>query len=313
MRPITRALVTGGAGFLGGRLVEELAASGCDVVVLDRTTDSALGPVDATLIHGDLADMDVGGIVGDGGFDAIFHLIGTPSVPESVEQPARDLRLNADTLLTVLEAARRADEPPLVVFVSSAAVYGESTRLPMPEDHPLVPVSPYGVSKLAGERYAEMYARMYDLPTLSVRPFSLYGPGQRKLAVYDLLVRLVGGEDPLVVHGVPHASRDFVYVEDAARMILRIAGSAPGRGEAYNIASGRLVTLRELATLLVEASETGATTLFTSLLRRGDPLHWQGDTALAGALGARATTPLEAGIRETAMWVAGVEAVVPVL
>jgi UDP-glucose 4-epimerase len=312
MRPITRALVTGGAGFLGGWLVEELASSGCDVVVLDRTAELPLDPAEATLIQGDLGDLDVGAIVGEGGFDAIFHLIGTPSVPESVEQPAQDLLLNADTTLTVLEAARRAAGPPLVVFVSSAAVYGESARLPMPEDHPLVPVSPYGVSKLAGERYAEMYARMYDLPTLSVRPFSLYGPRQRKLAVYDLLVRLVGGEDPLVVHGVPHASRDFVYVEDAARMILRIARAAPGRGEAYNIASGRLVTLRELVSLLIDASGTGATALFTSLLRRGDPLHWQGDPTLAAALGARATTPLEEALRETARWVAGIEAVVPV-
>ena len=124
MRPITRALVTGGAGFLGGWLVEELASSGCDVVVLDRTAELPLDPAEATLIQGDLGDLDVGAIVGEGGFDAIFHLIGTPSVPESVEQPAQDLLLNADTTLTVLEAARRAAGPPLVVFVSSAAVYG---------------------------------------------------------------------------------------------------------------------------------------------------------------------------------------------
>jgi UDP-glucose 4-epimerase len=135
-----------------------------------------------------------------------------------------------------------------------------------------------------------------------VRPFSIYGPRQRKLVVYDLLTRLHGGERPLRMLGSPEVSRDFVFVEDAARGLVALARSAHGTGEAYNLASGRSTSLGELATTLGEIAGVEADVEFTGQVRAGDPLHWTGDPQRARALGVRCDTPLEEGLRRTAEW-----------
>jgi UDP-glucose 4-epimerase len=217
-------------------------------------------------------------------------------------RPIDDLERNAVTTLAVLEGARHARRSPLVGFISSAAVYGEGRHMPMTEDHPLEPVSPYGISKLAAETYVRLYAELYGFPTFSVRPFSLYGPRQRKLVVYDLLCRATDGEDPLVVLGSPEVSRDFVYVADCARALLVLARRAPALGEAYNVASGAGTPLGVLVPAILKAVGSDVSVAFTGSVRPGDPLRWEGDPARARALGATFDTPLEAGLRRTAEW-----------
>lgn len=291
MRRLTRALVVGGDGFLGGWLVEALARDGVEAVVLDRR-------------YGGAEQLALDTLLEAAGADAIFHLAGTGLVPLSIEEPLDDLARNAATTVAVLEAARRAEPSPLVCFVSSAAVYGESRRLPMDEAHPLEPLSPYGISKLAAERYVSLYASLHGLDTFSVRPFSLYGPRQRKLVVHDLLQRLLDGEDPLVVMGAAEVGRDFVYVEDAAAAMVALARRAPARGEAYNLATGRATTLAELATGLVAGAGVDAEVRFTGVLRPGDARYWYGDASRARSLGARFDTTLSEGLRRTAAWLA---------
>jgi UDP-glucose 4-epimerase len=209
---------------------------------------------------------------------------------------------NAATTVAVLDAARRASPQPLVAYVSSAAVYGEGIRMPMDEEHPLAPLSPYGISKLAAERYVAHYVAMYGLEAFCVRPFSLYGPRQRKLVVYDLMQRVLDGESPLTIDAPAEVSRDFVYVEDAAAALVTLAGNAPARGEAYNIASGRPTSLRELAEEIVSACGLDIAVEFTGNLRPGDPQRWDGDASRACALGADFGTPLDEGLRRTAAW-----------
>lgn len=302
-RLVRRALVTGGAGFLGSWIVETLAEAGVEVTVLDRTARPVVElPTGAELIHAELRGYPIAELLAEREIDAVFQLVGTPTVPPSVEHPLEDLRLNTESTLSVLEAARKLGRPPLVLFISSAAVYGESVTLPMAEDHPLRPISPYGISKLAAERYVELYARMHSIPALSVRPFSLYGPRQRKLVVYDLLARIGGGENPLVVLGSPDVSRDFVFAADAARMIVGLARVAQARGETYNIASGVPVSLGELVGALVELTGRGGTAHFTGEVRPGDPLHWRGDPSRAAELGVRTTTSLLDGLGQTIEW-----------
>jgi UDP-glucose 4-epimerase len=172
----------------------------------------------------------------------------------------------------------------------------------MTEDHPLEPVSPYGISKLAAETYVRLYAQLYGFPTFSVRPFSVYGPRQRKLVVYDLLCRAADGEDPLVVLGSPEVSRDFVFVADCARALLMLARRAPAHGEAYNVATGVGTPLGTLVPVLLESVGVEATILFTGDVRPGDPLRWEGDPSRAQALGATFDTPLAEGLRQTADW-----------
>jgi UDP-glucose 4-epimerase len=302
-RELLRALVTGGCGFLGSWVVEILVRDGVDVTVLDRAATPAVEPPPRVeLIRAELPAAPLDELLAQRGIDTIFHFVGTPTVPPSVERPLDDLVRNTESTLAVLEAARRLDPPPLVLFTSSAAVYGESVMLPMAEDHPLRPISPYGISKLAGEQYVGLYARMHEIPGFSVRPFSLYGPRQRKLVVYDLLTRIDGGEDPLVVLGSPDVGRDFVYAGDAAEMLVELAKGAPAQGETYNIASGATVSLGELVGTLVELAEQDLTIEFTGSVRPGDPHLWLGDPARAAALGARTSTPLREGLVRTIDW-----------
>jgi UDP-glucose 4-epimerase len=188
------------------------------------------------------------------------------------------------------------------MLVSSAAVYGDAQYHPMSEDHPLEPKSPYGVSKLAAERYVRLYGRLHGVRGFSVRPFSIYGPRQRKLVVYDLLTRLHDGERPLRVLGSPDVSRDFVFAEDAARAMVGLARAAEAGGEAYNVASGHSTSLRELVTTLIEITAVDTAVEFTGAVRAGEPLHWTGDPDRARALGIRCDTSLDDGLRKTAEW-----------
>jgi UDP-glucose 4-epimerase len=302
-RSMRRALVIGGAGFVGSWLVQALLEESIETTVLDRMstqTREAVAGVD--LIVDDVLRADLTALLDDRQIDAVFHLAGTAAVPPSLERPIDDLERNAATTLAVLEAARHADRPPLVGFVSSAAVYGEGREMPMTEDHPLQPVSPYGISKLAAETYVRLYAQLYGLPTFSVRPFSLYGPRQRKLVIYDLLCRAVDGEDPLVVLGSPEVSRDFVFVADCARALVVLARRAPARGEAYNVATGVGTRLGTLVPGLLESAGVEAVVRFSGEVRPGDPLRWEGDPTRALALGATFDTPLAEGLRQTAEW-----------
>jgi UDP-glucose 4-epimerase len=303
MRRLRRALVVGGAGFYGGWLVQSLADAGIEPVVLDTAERSARPDApEAELVHGDATETDLAALLAERGFDAIFQLAGTGLVPSSLDAPLDDLVRNAATTVAVLEAARHAPSAPLVAYVSSAAVYGEGLRVPMDEEHPIAPLSPYGISKLTAERYVALYVSMYGISAFVVRPFSLYGPRQRKLVVHDLMQRALDGESPLTIHAAPDVSRDFVYVEDAADALVALAQNAPARGEAYNLASGTPTTLRELAEGIVAACGLDTPVEFTGERRPGDPLRWDGDASRARALGASFDTPLEEGLARTAAW-----------
>jgi UDP-glucose 4-epimerase len=304
VRELRSALVLGGAGFLGRWVLGALLEIGTQVVSLDRDPRGRLLDLDVESLQGEVASGNrlLPDLVAERTFDLVVHAVGTASVPPSLEHPLDDLNSNAGTTLAVLETLAALDPPPLLVLVSSAAVYGDSVRLPIDEDHPLDPVSPYGVSKLAAERYVRLYTRLHGLPALSVRPFSLYGPGQRKLVVHDLLTRLEAGEDPLVVRGRPDVTRDFVFVEDAARGVVTIGRRAPAQGEPYNLSSGRGTSLGELAAALVQATGRRVEVRFTGDVRPGDPLRWEGDQRRSAALGARCDMPLAEGLRRTVAW-----------
>ena len=303
VRELGSALVVGGAGFLGRAVVRELLGIGVEVTSLDR---DPRGRVDrrARSVQADVAagERTLHDLLRSASFDAVFHMVGTGSVPRSIEHPLGDLASNAGAVLALLEQLRDLPHAPLLVYLSSAAVYGEGTGGPMDEDHPLLPVSPYGISKCAGEQYVRLYRRLYGLPTLTVRPFSVYGPGQRKLVVYDLLRRLEAGERPLEIRAPAQVSRDLVYGSDAARAVVCLAQRAAGDGDAYNLSSGRAVTLKKLAETLVEVGSFDAEVRFTGDLRPGDPMCWEGDPRRAAALGAVCGTSLRTGLEATIRW-----------
>jgi len=184
--------------------------------------------------------------------DVVFHEAAVVSVSESVERPGETNDVNLTGTVNVLEAARRVDAR--VVFASSAAVYGHPERVPVAEDDATEPLSPYGLQKLASDRYVRMYADLYDLETVALRYFNAYGPGQTggdyAGVITAFLDRLAAGHPP-VVHGDGTQTRDFVHVSDIVRANL-LAATTDATGEAYNVGTGHSASINELAALLVD-------------------------------------------------------------
>jgi len=302
----TRVVVTGGAGFIGSHLVECLVGRGAAVTVVD---DLATG--NPRNLEGVAASIELhGGGVRDAvtdpdflaGFDVVFHLAANPYIPPSVDDPTFDFELNLGTTFRLLEALRVAPRRPRLVFTSSAAVYGNPRRLPIHEDDPTVPISPYGVSKLAGERYAAVFANLYDLSCSSVRLFSVYGPRQRKQVVFDLLDRISQGPDRLEVYGDGTQERDFVFVRDVANAMVMVAERAPGRGEAYNVASGTVSSIAELVTALCGSLDAAPEIVYSGLVGPGDAEKWSVDISALRSLGFSPDWDLAAGLAATRDW-----------
>lgn len=250
-------LVTGGAGFIGGHLVDALVDDN-DVRVLDsgRTGDLSAVPDGVDLIEGDIRETAAVERA-MAGVDVVFHEAAVVSVAESVEEPLASNDVNLSGTLTVLEAARRADAR--LVFASSAAVYGRPDRVPVSETDATEPLSPYGLQKLAADQYVRMYADLYDLPAVALRYFNVYGPGQTggdyAGVITAFLNRLREGNPP-VIHGDGSQTRDFVHVSDIVQANL-LAATTAATGEAYNVGTGESVTVRELADTLVDVTGAG--------------------------------------------------------
>ena len=291
------ALVTGGAGFIGSHLAGRLAIDG-DVRVLDdlSTGDRDAVPEAATLIQGDVTDYQ-SVVRAAEGVDVIFHLAAVVSVEESVEDPVKTNRTNIDGTIAVLEAAREVGAR--VVFASSAAVYGQPEALPVTVDEPQNPQSPYGASKTAADAYVRAYESSYDVPTVALRYFNVYGRGQRGpySGVIEAFLRRAFDDEPLVVHGDGEQTRDFVHVSDVVRANLA-AATTDDTGTAYNIGTGRSVTVNELASIVAAAADVDAEVRHDSP-RPGDVRHSRAATERTeDRLGFRAQVDLESGLAE---------------
>ncbi len=256
-----RALVTGGAGFIGSNVVRVGLARGWDITVLD---DFSTGhrenlPPGGTvrLVRGDVREKAVDKALS--GVDAVFHLAAAVGNVRSIEDPGGDSGVNVLGTLRLLEGMRRTGVRRLV-FSSSAAIFGEPRRLPIDEAHPTEPDSPYGVSKLAAEKHCLCYGRLYGWQVVCLRYFNVYGINQRYDAYGNVIpifgTRLLRGE-PLVIYGDGEQTRDFVDVEDVAQVNWSALESrATG---AFNIGSGVATTINQLAEdMQAVSSSTGA-------------------------------------------------------
>jgi UDP-glucose 4-epimerase len=280
---------------------------GATVTVVD---DLSSGSRDNLLAAGDRVDLRVLSICGPGleqvvveqEYDAIFHLAANAYVPPSVERPAWDHEINLSSTFRLLEILRHSDWPGVLVYVSSAAVYGDPVRMPIREADPTVPISPYGVGKLAAERYVAVYSQLYGLRAASVRLFSVYGPRQHKQVVYDLIGKIKRDTSRLFIHGDGTQVRDFNYVEDTARAMMLVAGRAPLQGEVYNVASGRECSIGELAEKLCGILDVEPRFVYSGAVRPGDPEKWSVNLDRLKALGYRAQISLDDGLEQTVAW-----------
>lgn len=293
-----RILVTGGAGFIGGHLCERLLERGHTVTVLDsihaqydprlkqRTIEAcreAAQDADGAyqFVEGDVRDATlVTSLVSEA--DVVYHLAARSGVRQSVETPRVYNEVNVDGTLNVLEAARTTGIRR-AVLASSSSVYGKPRSLPTDESQPTTPVSPYGVSKLAAERYGSAYAAVYDLPVVSLRCFTAYGPRMRPdMAISNFVSRCLNGASP-VIYGDGTQTRDFTYVTDILDAALSLLDTDAADGEALNIGSGDTIEIRALATLVRDEIDPSLTFEFADR-HAADATHTHAETSKAATL-----------------------------
>jgi nucleoside-diphosphate-sugar epimerase len=246
-------LVTGGAGFIGSHLVEELVRRGRRVRVLDNLSTGHRENLAAVadridFVEGDILDPEAVRAAMDG-VRRVFHQAALRSVPRSVDDPQSSNRVNVEGTLNVLVAARDAGVER-VVYASSSSVYGRTDVLPLVETMPPQPVSPYAVSKLAGEYYCQVFTRVYGLPTVGLRYFNVFGPRQDPASQYAAVVpRFIAAAfrgESLEIHGDGLQSRDFTYVGNVVAANCLAAQSDRAAGEAFNVACGHQHTLMDI-------------------------------------------------------------------
>ncbi len=301
-----KTLVTGGAGFIGSNLVRHLLLQGHEVTVLDNLlsgyeSNLAENP-EARFIRGDVRDERALQAAADQ-VEVIFHLAASVGNTRSIENPIEDSEINVLGTLRVLEAARSAGTRK-VVFSSSAGIFGELKTLPIREDHPVEPDSPYGASKLGAEKLCLAYAKLYPLEAVCLRYFNVYGVNQRYDAygnVIPIFARRMIRREPLTVFGDGEQTRDFINVADVVRANFQ-AAMARGVSGAFNIASATAVTINELVRLMKEASGLDVEVRHGPP-RKGDVRHSLADVSAArAAFGFEPTVRLDAGLLEYMAW-----------
>jgi len=306
---VARVLVTGGAGFIGSAIVEELVAQEHEVRVLDNFATGKRDNLDRVrgsirLMEGDIRDpVTVRLAMSD--IDFVLHQAALSSVARSVVDPVTTAEVNIQGTLNLLMAARDA-RVRRVVFAGSSSVYGDNPQLPKREDAQPMPRSPYAITKLAGEHYCRVFHQLYGLETVVLRYFNVFGPRQRPDSQYAAVIpkfidAALHGQRP-VIYGDGKQSRDFTYVSNVVQANLLACEAAEAPGEVLNIACGSRISLRALLDLLSEHTGNGVAPEYAAA-RPGDVRHTLADISKAERiLGYRPHVDMGEGLRRTVEW-----------
>ncbi len=302
-------LVTGGAGFIGSSIARALHARRDSVRIIDDFSSGRRANI------ADLAgkiDVVEGSILDPAaleraltGVEIVFHQAAIPSVPRSLADPVANHEANATGTLRVLEAARRMGVRR-VVYAASSSAYGETPTLPKVETMPTAPLSPYAVSKLAGEHYCQVYTRAYGLDTVCLRYFNVFGPNQDPKSEYAAVIprfitAALEGRTP-IIYGDGTQSRDFCFIDNAVEANLKAAAAAAAPGQVFNVACGARTDLNQVIKLLADVLGTRIEVKYEPG-RVGDIKHSLADISRARAvLGYTAAVPFVDGLRRTLAW-----------
>ncbi|MGA2798273.1 MAG: SDR family oxidoreductase [Thermoguttaceae bacterium] len=301
-----KALVTGGSGFIGSNIVKLLLSEGHEVAVLDNLLSGYRANLDpfpqVQLVEGDVRDAALVNRLAQG-VEVIFHLAASVGNTRSIENPIDDSEINVIGTLRVLEAARHGGVRK-VVFSSSAGIFGELKTLPIREDHPVEPDSPYGAGKLGAEKHCLVYAKLYPLECICLRYFNVYGVNQRYDAYGNVIPifahRMLRGE-PVIIFGDGEQTRDFVNVRDVAQANYKAAMSR-GVSGAFNVGSCTRITINRLVELMIDASGIHPAVQHGPP-RKGDVRDSLADVSAAKkAFGFNPSVKLEEGLKEYMDW-----------
>lgn len=308
---MSKVVITGGAGFIGSNLADKLIDGGYRVAIIDNLSTGSMSNIQPAIESGK-AEFTRGSITNlallrkvFSGAEYVFHQAALPSVPRSIKDPKKSHDVNITGTLNVLIAARDAGVKK-VVYASSSSVYGDTPTLPKKEDMNPKPLSPYAVTKLTGEYYCDVFNNIYDLKTVCLRYFNVYGPRQDPDSPYAAVIPLFfqsafAGESP-VIFGDGEQSRDFTYVMDVAEANIQAAGSnATG---VFNLGNSKRVTINELANRIIELVGNTAVKPVYRETRAGDILHSLADISKAQSFGYNPKFNLEEGLKETLRFLA---------
>ncbi len=301
-------VVTGGAGFIGSHLAEELVRRGHGVRVVDSLVTgkrSNLGHIPGVeFIEGDLADLDTArGAVE--GCECVLHQAAIPSVPRSVQDPITSHRANVDATLNTLVAARDAGVRR-VVFAGSSSAYGDTPVLPKHEGMPINPLSPYALQKVIGEQYLQMFTRLYGLETVSIRYFNVFGPRQDPSSPYSGVISVFATalieNRPPTIYGDGEQTRDFTYVANVVDGVLRACDAPNASGEVINVATGGRISLNKLFYAMRDIVGGSVEPVYVAS-RRADVRDSQADIRKAKEiLGYVPVVSFEEGLSQTIAW-----------
>jgi UDP-glucose 4-epimerase len=309
---MSKIVITGGAGFIGSHIAEE-AAKENEVIIIDNLDDYyspdlkqqnleiLLANPNVRFIEGDITDLDLVRKVINDTVDYVFHEAAQAGVRISVEDPFKPNNVNVLGTLNVLKASLDAGVQR-VINASSSSVYGKVQYLPFDEAHPTMPVSPYGVSKLAAEHYCRVFYEVYGLPTVSLRYFTVYGPRMRPDLAISIFTRKMHANEPIMIFGDGEQTRDFTYIDDIVRANLRLLETDAADGYAMNVGGGQRITVNELISHLQKITG-GTSEVMYSNKQKGDAEHTMANVRLARELvGYRPETKIEDGLKLYTMW-----------
>jgi len=292
-----KILVIGSKGFIGSYIVKHFAKKNeevwqCDVVT-DYTTEHYI-QIDAT-------NSDFNAVFEQRQFDVCVNCSGAASVPDSIQHPYRDFMLNTANVYAMLNAIKMHNPTCKFINMSSAAVYGNPQQLPVTEDQPIAPMSPYGRHKVMAEEILKEFAIEFGMKTCSLRIFSAFGAGLRKQIFWDMNKKMTDSRIA-TFWGTGDESRDFIHVKDIAQVVELCIDQAEFKGEAVNVANGIQTTVREAVEMFAKLKNYSGDIEFNGAVREGDPRFWEADIRVLKHWGYQQTITLQQGLKEYITW-----------
>jgi UDP-glucose 4-epimerase len=300
-----KVLVTGGAGFLGRAVARAYRQLGHHVVGIGHAHWTLAAAVESGYVDWYSGSVDREGLSQfEGTFDVVVHCAGNGSVPFSMTHPREAFERTVQTTVDVLEFCRAQPKPPMVVYPSSAAVYGAAPDQLLTESSPSNPVSPYGYHKRMVEDLLASYASHSGIRAAVIRFFSIYGAGLNKQLLWDASNKLCAGDDAVTFWGTGEETRDWIHVRDAAQLVVDVS-RLDGSFTVLNGGSGQRVTVLETLSALRRQLQSNTEIKFNGVVRPGDPRYYHADMSRAVQMGWRPTVQLEDGFKEYAQWFRG--------